>query len=619
MVQGPIELCALRKNTEGIVALLEHGAIPTQAAVKKLKRLKKLNLSNKRLKKVPRWVKYFSGVERLDLSHNELTYLPTYLGHFSNLKKLLLDANPLESIPAEIRKGKLSGLLSYLRELDKSKGEPWRRVKLLFVGKENVGKTSLLQALQAFMAHSAPSAMHSSTSLAAGSSSSSAIFFSGQLHYTSDSKITVKVSERQSQATTFMRTLSTDGIALGELSTEHYAKRKEISVVAQNTQSKGKSKRRERANVIFQTYDFGGQEVFYPTHQFFLTARSIYLVVFNAAEGEKATASIKYWVNQIRVSTKGLETPILLVGTHIDHPDVDTDALQNLARQLKRQDSNIREVVFVSSATGAGLPELVEKMISIAQRHSFLRAVIPTSYHRFYNAIINMRNGRSSRGNLRAVQSTSDLPAVVSSTEKEGKGDLWSSGGVTTDQPLNFISWDDLDRVARNCGITSSADMHVMVSFFHDVGLLIHFEEAFGGLRDLVIINPQWLASVMKSVVSFSNKWVRNGILNEKQLHWVWLDFPRYLHPLLLRIFERFQIAFKIRIARRLSASEEERAKAEKRTGADIIVPSLLPEECPADALDREWTSYYARAGTHIPHTPRTPPHFIRVLVRYVT
>lgn len=48
---------------------------------------------------------------------------------------------------------------------------------------------------------------------------------------------------------------------------------------------------------------------------------------------------------------------------------------------------------------------------------------------------------------------------MVSSTEKEGKGDLWSSGGVTTDQPLNFISWDDLDRVARNCGITSSADM----------------------------------------------------------------------------------------------------------------------------------------------------------------
>jgi hypothetical protein len=51
------------------------------------------------------------------------------------------------------------------------------------------------------------------------------------------------------------------------------------------------------------------------------------------------------------------------------------------------------------------------------------------------------------------------------------------------------------------------------------------------------------MAATIQSVVSFSNKWVRNGILNEKQLHWVWLDFPRYLHPLLLRIFERFQVS----------------------------------------------------------------------------
>ncbi len=87
--------------------------------------------------------------------------------------------------------------------------------------------------------------------------------------------------------------------------------------------------------------------IYFAIQQFFLTARSIYLVVFNAAEGAKATASIKYWVNQIRVSTKGLETPILLVGTHIDHPDVDTDALQNLARQLKRFGPKRRTSVII--------------------------------------------------------------------------------------------------------------------------------------------------------------------------------------------------------------------------------------------------------------------------------
>lgn len=93
---------------------------------------------------------------------------------------------------------------------------------------------------------------------------------------------------------------------------------------------------KDRPHVIFQTYDFGGQEVFYPTHQFFLTARSIYLVIFKATDGDQAIGSIKYWVNQIRTSTKGLETPILLVGTHIDHPNVDVDSLQHLAKRLRR-------------------------------------------------------------------------------------------------------------------------------------------------------------------------------------------------------------------------------------------------------------------------------------------
>lgn len=38
--------------------------------------------------------------------------------------------------------------------------------------------------------------------------------------------------------------------------------------------------------VEFSAWDFGGQEVFYPTHQFFLTGRSVYLVVFSLVQPE---------------------------------------------------------------------------------------------------------------------------------------------------------------------------------------------------------------------------------------------------------------------------------------------------------------------------------------------
>jgi hypothetical protein len=76
--------------------------------------------------------------------------------------------------------------------------------------------------------------------------------------------------------------LSTDGIGMGELSTSTWV----------TARRKGKTD-----PVTFQTYDFGGQMVFYPTHQLFLTARSIYLVVFNVVEDDRT--HVLYWLKQV--------------------------------------------------------------------------------------------------------------------------------------------------------------------------------------------------------------------------------------------------------------------------------------------------------------------------------
>jgi GTPase SAR1 family protein len=34
--------------------------------------------------------------------------------------------------------------------------------------------------------------------------------------------------------------------------------------------------------VVFDCWDFAGQEVFYSTHQYFISRKAIYLIVFNA-------------------------------------------------------------------------------------------------------------------------------------------------------------------------------------------------------------------------------------------------------------------------------------------------------------------------------------------------
>ena len=40
-------------------------------------------------------------------------------------------------------------------------------------------------------------------------------------------------------------------------------------------------------------YDFGGQEVYYPTHQFFATARSFYIIVFDLSDSKMS--KLEYW------------------------------------------------------------------------------------------------------------------------------------------------------------------------------------------------------------------------------------------------------------------------------------------------------------------------------------
>ena len=56
------------------------------------------------------------------------------------------------------------------------------------------------------------------------------------------------------------KNLSTDGIEMSD-----------ISLAIKKTKS----------NYMFNIWDFGGQVIYYPTHQFFLSSKCIYILVFN--------------------------------------------------------------------------------------------------------------------------------------------------------------------------------------------------------------------------------------------------------------------------------------------------------------------------------------------------
>jgi leucine-rich repeat kinase 2 len=65
------------------------------------------------------------------------------------------------------------------------------------------------------------------------------------------------------------------------------------------------------------TWDFAGQEVYYPTHQFFLSDHCVYLLVWDLRRKEE-DSRIGYWLQSIR--TRAESASVILVGTHLDDP-----------------------------------------------------------------------------------------------------------------------------------------------------------------------------------------------------------------------------------------------------------------------------------------------------------
>lgn len=157
----------------------------------------------------------------------------------------------------------------------------------MFVGKENSGKTTLLKCLMK------------------GSSGPKASFFKNL------PQLSAQMRSSGDPEAAAHENLSTDGIEIREWTVKASA-----ALPDQVAASSAASLRQN--DVTFCTFDFAGQEVYYTSHQFFLSQRAIYLVVFNVTEGLKTLDKVDYWLQSVQV--RAPQAPVVLVGTHIDDP-----------------------------------------------------------------------------------------------------------------------------------------------------------------------------------------------------------------------------------------------------------------------------------------------------------
>ncbi|MGH2412832.1 MAG: COR domain-containing protein [Microcystaceae cyanobacterium] len=107
-------------------------------------------------------------------------------------------------------------------------------------------------------------------------------------------------------------------------------------------------------NKVFRVniWDFGGQEIYHATHQFFLTKRSLYALV---ADTRKEDTDFYYWLNVVELLSDS--SPLLIIKNEKQDRQKEIDE-----RALRGQFPNLEETLATNLANNRGLSEVLNKI-----------------------------------------------------------------------------------------------------------------------------------------------------------------------------------------------------------------------------------------------------------------
>ncbi len=245
--------------------------------------------------------------------------------------------------------------------------------------------------------------------------------------------------------------------------------------------------------VQLNVWDFGGQEIMHATHQFFLTRRSLYLLVLDARL-EKDENRVEYWLKIIE--SFGGDAPVIVVGNKIDQRQLDLGQ-----RELRAKYPNIRAIVETSCLTSTGFDEL---RALIAQEVGRLEHI--------HNELLNT------------------WFAVKSQLE------------AMKEQKIDYISYDAYRQMCEAEGIGDALSQRTLIGLLHELGVVLHFEATH--LLGTNVINPDWVTQGVYQIINSNELFQSKGILEARALDQM-LDptlYPPEKHPFILEVMRQFEL-----------------------------------------------------------------------------
>jgi internalin A len=410
----------------------------------RLQHLTTLELSGNNITVLPESITQLQKLTTLDLSYNGLSTLLGSVSRLHNLTNLNLDGNKLTTLPESvIRLQKLEGFSVRENPLVSPPLEVAVRgldaIRQYFHQLDKEGVDQLLEA-----------------------------------------KLLI-LGEGGAGKTTFARKLLDANYALkDEISTQG------VDVLKWSFQIEGK--RNFTANI----WDFGGQAIYHSTHQFFLTRRSLYVLV---ADTRKDDTDFYYWLNIAELLSEG--SPLLIIKNEKQdrHREINE-------RSLKGQFDGLKDVLATNLESNRGLEQVCEEIKHYLRRLPHIGTPLPKTWVR-----------------------------VREKLEKD---------------PRDYISLDEYLSICKANGFVEAKDALQLSGYLNDIGVFLHFQDE-PLLKRIVILNPKWGTDAVYKVLD--NKTViRNfGRFNRHELETIWSE-PEYesMRAELLQLMMKFKLCYEI-------------------------------------------------------------------------
>ena len=273
-----------------------------------------------------------------------------------------------------------------------------------------------------------------------------------------------------------------------------------------------------KTTVKAHAWDFGGQQIQYMLHQFFLTTDCVYVLM---AEKRKELANFDYWLNIINIL--GKNSPVIVLFNEIDI---------TIASSFIYDEKKYSQELF---------PDL--------------------SLHRYDVNLAEINDGRFDV----LVNVIREKIAGLEHIGKEVPARWVDIRNIIEERrPQKLITIQEYFSICGTCGIDGENDRMWILRYFHLLGIVLHFAED-DNLCDIIFLDPNWTVDAVYSVLTNEDFKNNNGIFTKAEVDRIWMQ-KNYAYAERAKLFQlmlknNFELCYK------LPDSQDQ-----------YIVPLLLPQ-----------------------------------------